>query len=385
VDNISPSSLSEITAAIKDQALQIGFELVGVAPAVTPEGLQPLLAWLDAGYSGEMSYMPRRREAYADPRYVQQNTRSLVVCAWNYHADAPGNPEPGDGRVARYAWSGVDYHDYLRRKLKQLATEIQELVPEARTRCAVDTAPLLERDFTRLAGLGWFGKNTMLINKKAGSWLLLGAVLVDQELAYDSPHAASHCGTCTRCLEACPTDAFVEPYVLDARKCISYLSIELKNQIPAELREPMGEWLFGCDVCQEVCPWNRKAPVSTREEVQPRADLNPISALQLFSEAEQDLKKRLGKSPLLRPGRDGLLRNAAIVLGNQRDERAVPVLARALMEEAEIVRETVAWALGQIGGTEAENALRAAVRSESESTVQTEIQAALSRIRDANH
>ncbi|MEZ6045392.1 MAG: DUF1730 domain-containing protein [Planctomycetaceae bacterium] len=161
--------------------------------------------------------MERRREAYADPSFVQQQTRSLVVCAWNYRSQEPEVPDRRQGRVARYAWSGIDYHDYLREKLQSLSVEIRQILPEARTRCAVDTAPLLERDFASLAGLGWFGKNTMLINKYKGSWLLLGAVLVDQELEYDAPHQTTHCGTCTRCLEACPTDAFVEPYQLDAR------------------------------------------------------------------------------------------------------------------------------------------------------------------------
>ncbi|MCA9042531.1 MAG: tRNA epoxyqueuosine(34) reductase QueG, partial [Planctomycetaceae bacterium] len=310
---------SEISQQIKKSALEIGFELVGITPATQSAGFHHLLEWLDKGYDGEMKYIERRREAYADPGYVQQQTRSLVVCAWNYHSAPPAPTNRSEGRVARYAWSGVDYHDYLRGKLQQLAELIRELIPEARTRCAVDTAPLLERDFAQLAGLGWFGKNTMLINKRKGSWLLLGSVLVDQELDYDAPHQTSHCGTCTRCLEACPTDAFAGPYELDARKCISYLTIELKHTIPIELRPPMGDWLFGCDICQEVCPWNRKSPQSMAPEVQPRADLNPISALELFELSETELKTKLRTSPLLRPGCDGLLRNGAIVLGNGGD------------------------------------------------------------------
>lgn len=383
MDDCATPTPSELTTAIKEEAVRLGFELVGIAPAVTPEGLNPLFEWIEAGYAGEMGYIERRREAYSHPEYVQQQAKSLVVCVWNYHSGQPRQPETGEGRVARYAWSGGDYHDYLRAKLQELALTIREASPQARTRCAVDTAPLLERDFSRLAGLGWFGKNTMLINKKAGSWLLLGVVLVDQELQYDAPHATSHCGTCTRCLEACPTDAFVEPYVLDARKCISYLTIELKESIPLELRDPMGDWLFGCDICQEVCPWNRKAPISTAIEVQPREDLNPISARRLLTESLQSLKQQLGASPLLRPGREGLLRNAAIVLGNQRDQQSLPILESVLkQEDSELIRGACAWALGKIGGAASKEILQVAYERESTESVQQEIQQALRQIEE---
>ena len=376
----TPHQLEEASSQIKQAGTDLGFDLVGIAPAVSPEGFVHLEKWLDAGYAGEMSYMERRREAYATPENVQQNVKSLVLCAWNYRSEEPTPPQPTQGRVARYAWSGIDYHDYLRKKLKQFSIEIQTIVPSCRTRCAVDTAPLLERDFSRLAGLGWFGKNTMLINKQKGSWLLLGSVLVDQELAYDAPHHTSHCGTCTRCLDACPTDAFVAPYELDARKCLSYLTIESRSSISQELREPMKDWLFGCDVCQDVCPWNSKSPPSTALEVQPRFDLNPLSAIELFTLSEAELQQKLGKSPLLRPGREGLLRNAAIVLGNSRDSNAIFTLCTALAEEeSPLVRGSVAWALGQFSSEKAKKALKERLLIEKDIEVRVEIETAINQ------
>lgn len=382
--DVTDSRRTEISEKIKESARSIGFDLVGITPAVTPTGYPRLLDWLDKGHAGEMGYIERRREAYADPSFVQQETRSLIVCAWNYKSQEPLPLKSGEGRVARYAWSGGDYHDYLREKLQRLSQEVRQLLPEARTRVAVDTAPLLERDFARLAGLGWFGKNTMLINKRKGSWLLLGAVLVNQALEYDALHETDHCGTCTRCLDVCPTDAFVGPYELDARRCISYLTIELKETIPTEYRDKMDNWLFGCDLCQEVCPWNRKAPASSAPEVQPRMDLNPISASEIFSLDRDELTKRLKSTPLLRPGRDGLLRNAAIVLGNSGDQSLVPLLAEAISnEESAVVRGTIGWALGQLGGEEARSALTNQLLVEDVPSARQEIESALARVEAA--
>ena len=233
----------------------------------------------------------------------------------------------------------------------------------------VDTAPLLERDFARAAGLGWFGKNTMLINKRQGSWLFLAGLLTDVELEPDAPHETSHCGTCTRCLEACPTQAFPEPYVLDARKCIAYLTIELDGPIPAALREGVGEWLFGCDICQDVCPWNKKSPVKNDAAFRPRADLNPADLISLLDLDEEAFARQFGPTALARPGRAGVLRNAAIVLGNQRDERAVPALCRSLGDADPVVRGAAAWALGQIGGAQPLEALKSRLGVEDNATV----------------
>lgn len=285
---------------------------------------------------------------------------------------------PG-GRVAKYATGTRDYHDVLKKKLKSLAGVLHQARPGCRTRGIVDTAPLLERDFARLAGLGWFGKNTMLISKREGSFFFLGALLTDVDLPADEPHLTEHCGSCTACLEACPTDAFPEPYVLDSTRCISYLTIELRDQpIPAGLRSGMGNWLFGCDICQDVCPWNRKAPQTTVEEFLADAALNPTSLVELLSLDEARFRERFRKTPLFRPGRAGLLRNAAIVAGNSGDTRLVPALYEALADDEELVRGAAAWALGQFGGSEVNEALKRRLDEESSSTIREEIEKALS-------
>ena len=299
------------------------------------------------------------------------------MLAVNYRTDEPQPAGPGEGLVSRYAWGEDDYHHLLQARLKQLADFIHARQPGCRTRGVVDTAPLLERDFARLAGLGWFGKNTLLINKQAGSWLFLAALLTDLDLENDAPHETSHCGTCTRCLDACPTDAFTEPYVLDARKCISYLNIELREPVPAELREGMGQWLFGCDICQDVCPWNHKAPLTSEPAFQPTADLAPANAIELLGLSEEAYRERFRHSPLARPKRAGLLRNAAIVLGNSGDSQAVPALINVLTDAESLIRGAAAWALGRLGGNQAAAALQLRRDVEDDTQVQQEIRAAL--------
>ena len=366
-----------LTHALKVEARRIGFELVGVAPAVSPPGLPKLHEWLRAGFAGEMQYLPRREAAYEHPRNVSPSVRSVVMLAINYRTEEPRATEANEGRVARYAWGTADYHDLLREKLRQLSDFLHAKRPGCTTRGVVDTAPLLERDFARLAGLGWFGKNTMLINTRAGSWLLLAGLLTDIELEADAPHETAHCGTCTRCLDVCPTDAFPEPYVLDARKCISYLTIELKTPIPLALRDGVGEWLFGCDLCQDVCPWNRKAPRSNEPAFQPQPDLNPADCVDLLRMTREEFGARFAKTPLERPGFDGLRRNAAIVLGNRGDSSAIPCLIEALQDSSPLVRGAAAWSLGKLGGTEARTALVARREIESDESVVAELSAAL--------
>jgi epoxyqueuosine reductase len=212
----------------------------------------------------------------------------------------------------------------------------------------VDSAPLLERDFARRAGLGWFGKNTMLLNKRLGSYFFIGALLLDLQLEPDPAHDTSHCGTCSACLDACPTQAFTAPGRLDARRCISYLTIELRGPIPEELREPMGDWLFGCDICQEVCPWNRKAPAGNEPAFQPRPDLESVDPVELLSLTEQEFRRRFRGTALMRTKRRGLLRNAAIVLGNQGDAAALPALQNVLGDPEPLVREAAEWAIRRI-------------------------------------
>lgn len=367
----------QLTDAVKVAARQVGFDLVGVAPAVSPGGFPKLQEWLRAGFAGEMKYLPRREAAYEHPRNVSASVRSVVMLAINYRTTEPIAPPVNEGRVARYAWGTSDYHDLLRVKLRELSDRLHALQPGCTTRGVVDTAPLLERDFARLAGLGWFGKNTMLINKKAGSWLLLAGLLTDLDLVEDAPHETSHCGTCTRCLEVCPTDAFVGPHVLDARKCISYLTIELKGPIPIDLRSGIGEWLFGCDLCQDVCPWNKKAPTSTTPEFQPQSDLDPADCIAILRMTREQFEQRFAKTPLERPGHEGLRRNAAIVLGNRGDGSSVPALIEALTDDSPIVRGAVAWALGQRRDSQSLAALTSRVVIETDAGVRAELQAAI--------
>jgi epoxyqueuosine reductase len=243
----------------------------------------------------------------------------------------------------------------------------------------------LERDFARFAGLGWFGKNTMLINKRAGSWLFLCAILTDLKLQYDDAHHTSHCGTCQRCLDVCPTDAFPEPYVLDARKCISYLTIEMRDKpIPLELRDGMGNWLFGCDLCQDVCPWNHKAPISNEPEFQPLDQLAPADASSLLKLNDDEFDRQFGQTALARPSRRGLLRNAAIVLGNSKDESARPALTAAITDHEPLIREASAWALGKIGGPAALTALKSRAMVEDNELVLDAINLAIDLLQGIN-
>ena len=324
---------------MKGKARALGFDLVGIAPAVSPATGPEFYRWLDAGLAGEMGYLERRRGAYDHPSGVLPEVRSVVVLGVNYFSGEEPAAASGSGRVARYARIPVDYHDVLRERLKQLAAVLHEARPGCRTRGVVDTAPLLERDFARRAGLGWFGKNTMLLNKRLGSWFFLAALLTDVELPADAPHETAHCGTCTRCLEACPTDAFVEPYVLDARRCISYLTIELgPKPIDEELATGMQDWAFGCDVCQEVCPWNRKAPVASDPAFRAEASRAELSLAWLLELGEAGFKKAFAKSPLSRPGYEAMVRNLCVAVGNSGTDADLPALAAASGHPSELIR-----------------------------------------------
>jgi epoxyqueuosine reductase len=332
---------------LKEQAQALGFELAGIAPAAPADGFERLRDWLARGFAGTMDYMRRHEEARRHPSGVLPEVRSVLMVGMSCAPAAQTSPIPGLGQVARYA-RGADYHDVLRGKLKKLLAWIQREVPGTIGRGVVDTAPLLERDFARRAGLGWCGKNTMLIDKKLGSYFLLGALLLDLDLEPDAPFAANHCGTCTACLDACPTEAFAAPGVLDSRRCISYLTIELRGPIPAELREPMGDWVFGCDICQEVCPWNRKAPPGREPALQARPDLEALDLVETLNLSEEDFRRRFKGTALYRSKRRGLLRNAAIALGNLGDAAALPALEKARTDPEPLVREAAAWAIARI-------------------------------------
>jgi len=357
--------METLEARIKGQAHALGFELAGIAPAAPADGFDRLRDWLDRGYAGEMDYMRRHVEARHHPAGVLPEVRSVVMVGMSYAVAGGGwrvagednssspatrHPPPATAKIARYA-RGADYHDVLRGRLNQLLAWVQGEAPGCRGRGVVDTAPLLERDFARRAGLGWFGKNTMLLNKRRGSYFFLGALLLDLELRPDPPHQTSHCGTCTACLDACPTQAFTAPGLLDSRRCLSYLTIELKRDVPEELRPAMSEWLFGCDVCQEVCPWNRKAPPAAEPALRPRPELMAVDLLELMGLSEGEFRRRFRGTAVWRTKRRGLLRNAALILGNRGDPVALPALRKALDDPEPVIREAAQWAIGRITQT----------------------------------
>lgn len=369
--------VDQLTRDLKSQARQAGFDLVGVCPAVTPAGLHHLHAWLDAGYAGEMHYFSSRRDAYEHPRHILAGVCSLVMLGMHYRTAEPAACQAGQGRISRYAWGTADYHDVIHDRLRRLGQWLAERAPGASVRGVVDTAPLLEREFARLAGLGWIGKNTLLINREAGSWFFLAALLTDLELDYDSPHEHEHCGTCRVCLDACPTQAFPSPYVLDATRCISYLTIELRGSVPPAMRALTGDWLFGCDICQEVCPWNRRAPVSGERTFAPAQDANPVDLAGLFALTDEDFRLRFRRTPLWRAKRRGLLRNAALVVGRQRAGTLIDALAEGLRDCEPLVRSACAWALGRYEDPSARRALQEQLPQESDPLVLEEIAAAL--------
>jgi epoxyqueuosine reductase len=334
---------------LKTRAQEQGFALVGIAPATEADGFARFAAWLDAGHAGDMHYLHRLREARRHPRAVLESVRSVLMVGMEYPADTFPNPVLGtrySARVAAYA-RGPDYHRVVWDRLNELAAWLEREAPGSEAYGIADTAPLLERDFARRAGLGWFGKNTMLISPERGSFFYLGALLTDLALQPDEPFAGNHCGTCTACLDACPTAAFPEPGVLDARRCVSYLTIEVRTPVPVGLREPMGDRIWGCDVCQDVCPWNRFAG---RDGVPYPADpglaaLDPVEVLGL---SEDEFRRRFKPTALWRNRRPGLRRNAAVVLGNVGDGRALEALEAALADDDEVLREAAGWAIGRI-------------------------------------
>ncbi len=370
-------STDQLTDELKQRAQELGFQSAGVCPAVAPDGLNRFAEWLASGYAGQMHYLSDRSEAYAHPRYVLDGVKSILVLAMDYRTAEPAPSVPGSGRVSRYAWGTADYHDLIRDRLHQLADFLRQQQPGARVRGVVDTAPLLEREFAQLAGLGWIGKNTLLLNKHAGSWFFLAALLTDCELRADEPHLADHCGTCRACLDACPTDAFPQPYVLDATRCISYLTIELRDAIPASLRGDMQDWIFGCDVCQDVCPWNHRAPLSSEIVFAPAEDMNLVELAELLELDDDAFRKRFRHTPLWRSKRRGLLRNAAIALGNHPTDDALTSLVHGLRDSEPLVRGACAWALGRFDNRAARHALEDRVPIEDDKQVRLELADAL--------
>ncbi len=301
------------SSQIKQWAYRLGFDLVGIAPPVVIEHEQSLREYLNKGYQGHMRYLERNVEQRTDPRKLMPEARSIICTAMNYYAPLPEVvADDVHGKVARFAW-GMDYHKVVREKLKRLTAIIRrEIGRPVRLRCMVDTAPLAEKAHAARAGLGWIGKNGLLINEQYGSWLVLGEIITDLELEFDKP-AAQRCGNCRRCLAACPVGALVKDRVLEARKCISYLTIEQQAEIPAEQTEKMGGWLFGCDICQEVCPFNQ-SPIPTKEpDFQPRPEWCGLNLREILKMNEDEFQRRFEGSSLVRAGRQHLQRMAGMI------------------------------------------------------------------------
>ena len=340
--------MSAVEERIRAQAYGLGFDLVGITTLGPVESAGAFDAWLEHGYAGDMEYIARGAEKRRDTRLPVSGATSAVVVGLDY-----GGAEPA-GPVARYA-RGDDYHDIMIDKLRELQRWIgREVGGPIRGKPYVDTGPILERELARKAGLGWFGKNTLLISPKRGSYFFLGALLVELELEPDAPFEADRCGSCTRCLDACPTGAFTGPRVLDATKCISYLTIETKGEIPEELRAGVGERVYGCDVCQSVCPWNVRfasklpegSPFAPREVIAGK-DARAL-AREILAMSQEEFTAACRRSPMKRAKLRGLKRNAAVVLGNTGTMEDASVLRQALADIEPLAREHAAWALGCI-------------------------------------
>ena len=343
--------LVQLAASIKLWGRELGFQQVGIASIDLGEHEAHLQRWLDAGYQGEMDYMASHGSKRSHPDELVPGTLRVVSLRMDY---LPGDTRmaeqlasPEKAYVSRYAL-GRDYHKLIRKRLQQLAERVQEAIGPFGYRAFVDSAPVLEKAVAERAGLGWIGKNTLVINRKAGSWFFLGELFVDLPLPVDPPHTSEHCGRCSACLDICPTKAFVAPYVLDARRCISYLTIELKGAIPEDLRPLIGNRVFGCDDCQIVCPWNRFARPSEQGDFRPRHELDSAELASLFRWSEEEFLSRTEGSPLRRAGYERWLRNLAVGLGNAPSSIAV-VEALELRRDhpSELVREHVRWALAR--------------------------------------
>jgi len=346
----------DLPSLIKSAAADVGFDLAGIAPVGHFPELTRFPEWIADGHAGEMKYLESRDDSgqlrRASLHSIFPWARSVVVCAINYNTTHPYSTqviEPTRGWISRYAWSREDYHDSVLRRLRELESKLKELfAPDPiETRSYVDTGPIVERVYAKYAGIGWLAKNTCLINQGIGSWLFLGVIITSLELTPDLP-APDRCGTCTRCIDACPTHAFVAPHQLDSNKCIAYLTIEKRGSIPEDLREGIGHQVFGCDICQDVCPWNRKAPATANPEFQPREGfVNPALAW-LAEISEEDFRETFRGSPVKRAKRNGLRRNALIAIGNSGDSSLLPLVESATSDPEPSIAEAARWAVKRL-------------------------------------
>lgn len=305
--------MQSLTQKIKAQALELGFNKVGItrAEVLTEEG-KHLQEWLNRRYHGTMDWMERNLEKRIDPRNIVPNAKSVISVAMNYYADVPHTDSPEIGKISRYAW-GDDYHILVTARIQTLVDCIKQEKPDANAKAYVDTGPVMDKAWAVRAGIGWLGKHTNVITKEYGSWVFLGNIIVDVQLEYDEP-IADFCGSCTACIDACPTQAIVEPYVLDATKCISYLTIEHKGEIPGELKPKFENWIYGCDICQDVCPWNSFQQQTNEQAFLPReANVTP-QLKELENITKEEFNERFRKSPIKRPKREGFVRNVKAVL-----------------------------------------------------------------------
>jgi len=373
----SPRALA---GALRDRARAAGFDAVGIAAA---RGLErdgaTLERWLAGGLHAGMAWMQREPARRADPRALLPGCRSVVAVALNYWPGDPGPAAAADrARVARYAW-GRDYHRVLGSKLRDLAAWLDAECGST-SRACVDTSPVLERGWAEAAGLGWIGKNANLLSRELGSWLLLGELLTTAQLDPDPGPGTDACGTCTACLEACPTGAIVEDGLVDARRCIAYWTIEHRGALPPEQRAGIGAWIFGCDVCQEVCPWNRRfARPAADPALRRRDDLHGLDAVEILRLDEATFRRRFSGTALMRAKWEGLRRNACVVIGNRARGEDLPALEDALTDADPVVRGHAAWAIGRLGGKAAHAALAQARNSERDPAVRGEIERALAR------
>jgi epoxyqueuosine reductase len=337
-----PADPADTAQRIKAEAFALGFDLVGITTLGPVDGVEHFLTWLNHGFAGSMDYLARGAEKRADTTRVFDGAVSAIVVGMNYGGTQPAGP------IARYA-RGRDYHDVLVDRLNDLLSRIRQLAPDVRGKPYVDTGPILERELARRAGLGWFGKNTNLINPRLGSFFFIGSLLVDLDLPPDPPFEAEHCGSCRRCVEACPTDAFVQPHMLNATRCISYLTIELRGDVDPALRPLIGELVFGCDICQDVCPWNVKFSRDVADgDLAPRGALTRPDLPELLALSDERFRARFGGTAVTRTKRKGLARNVAVALGNRGAPGDREALRRALSDADPVVRSHARDALARL-------------------------------------